>query len=283
MDFQTFRQRQKNITIDGIIDEPVTVAYTDVGVGEPLLLLHGIPTWSFLFHEIIDPLSQRYRVIAPDLIGYGYSDHRYRFDRSIEVQADMIERFLDKLGIPAANFVAHDIGGGVALILADRSPDLVRTMVLSNSVAYDSWPIDEMLQLGHPRNAKMAPEDVKQLMEEALDVGLSRPDRLTDEFRTGIAKPYLEPDGIVSLVRNAASINTNHTTKLTDRINRLTHPTLLLWGVDDQWQPVSTAEQLVKDMPNAKLHAVENCSHWVPQDAPEEFAGAVLEFLDQVG
>ncbi|QDS87867.1 2-hydroxy-6-oxo-6-phenylhexa-2,4-dienoate hydrolase [Rosistilla ulvae] len=281
MNFQTFQQRQKRITLDGIIDEPVTVAYTDVGAGEPLVLLHGIPTWSFLFHEIIEPLSQRYRVIAPDLLGYGFSDHRDRFDRSIEVQADMVERFLAELDIPAAHFVAHDIGGGVALILADRSPDLVRTMVLSNSVAYDSWPIDEMLKLGHPRNAKMEPADVKQFLEEAFKVGLSRPDRLTDEFRTGISKPYLQRDGIISLVRNAASLNTNHTTKLTERIKLLKQPTLLLWGVDDRWQPVSTAEQLVKEMPNAKLRAIENCSHWVPQDAPQEFTEAVLGFLDE--
>ncbi|TWU15523.1 alpha/beta fold hydrolase [Allorhodopirellula heiligendammensis] len=281
MNHQTFRSRQKSIEINGIIDESLTVAYTDVGKGDPVLLLHGIPTWSYLFHEIIEPLSERYRVIAPDLIGYGYSDRRDRFDRSIAVQADVIERFLAELDIESAHFVAHDIGGGVALILADRVPKLVRSMVLSNSVAYDSWPVDEMLTLGHPRNAKMKPEEMKELLEKAFEFGLSRPERLTDEFREGVMAPYLDPEGIVSLVRNASSLNTNHTTPLTDRLSRMSQPTRLLWGVDDRWQPVSTAERLIRDMPHAELHPIKNCSHWVPQDAPEDFTALTLDLLNQ--
>ncbi len=281
MNHQTFRSRQKSIEINGIIDESLTVAYTDVGKGDPVLLLHGIPTWSYLFHEIIEPLSERYRVIAPDLIGYGYSDRRDRFDRSIAVQADVIERFLAELEIESAHFVAHDIGGGVALILADRVPKLVRSMVLSNSVAYDSWPVDEMLTLGHPRNAKMKPEEMKELLEKAFEFGLSRPERLTDEFREGVMAPYLDPEGIVSLVRNASSLNTNHTTPLTDRLSRMSQPTRLLWGVDDRWQPVSTAERLIRGMPHAELHPIKNCSHWVPQDAPEDFTALTLDLLNQ--
>lgn len=281
MNYQTFRNRQQSIELDGIIDDSLTVAYTDIGEGEPLLLLHGIPTWSYLFHEIIEPLAEHYRVIAPDMIGYGYSDRRDRFDRSIAFQADVIERFLAELNLASAHFIAHDIGGGVAMIVADRTPKLVRSMVLSNSVAYDSWPIDEMLALAHPRNAKMKPAEMKELLEKAFEFGLSRPERLTDEFREGIIAPYLEPEGIVSMVRNAASLNTNHTTPLTGRLSQMSQPTLMLWGIDDRWQPVSTAERLVKDMPNAKLHALKNCSHWVPQDAPVEFTTLTLDFLNQ--
>ncbi|EMI56378.1 alpha/beta fold hydrolase [Rhodopirellula sallentina] len=283
MDVKTFRNRQKNIAIDGIVDDSLQIAYTDVGEGQPLLLLHGIPTWSYLFHEIIDPLAEQYRVIAPDLIGYGYSDRRDQFDRSIAFQADVIERFLAALDIDSAHFVAHDIGGGVAMIIADRNPQLVRSMVLSNSVAYDSWPIDEMLTLGHPRNANMSTEDIEELFDKSLKSGLSRKERLTDEFRQGLMSPYLEKDGIVSLVRNAASLNTNHTTPLTSRLDQMSQPTLLLWGEDDGWQPISTAESLVKDMPNVKMHPIKNSSHWVPQDASEEFTAATLEFLSTAG
>lgn len=282
MNIQEFRKRQQTISLDGVIHEPLDVAYTDVGEGEPILLLHGIPTWSFLFHDVIDTLAQHYRVIAPDMIGYGYSDRRDQFDRSIEFQADFVERFLEHLDVESAHFVAHDIGGGVALILADRKPELVRSMVLSNSVAYDSWPVDEMLAMGHPRNAKMKPEEMTEKLVESFQFGLTRSERLTEEFKEGIVTPYQERDGIVSLVRNAASLNTNHTTPLTSRLGQMQQPTLLLWGEDDKWQPISTAEQLVKDMPHAELHPVKDCSHWVPQDNPEEFASATLEFLQRV-
>jgi len=282
MHIKTFRDRQKFVMLDNVLNEPVRVAYTDKGSGPPLLLLHGIPTWSFLFHEMIDQLSENFRVIAPDMLGYGYSDLRDCFDRSIEIQADMIESLLAYLGISQAHFVAHDIGGGVAMILADRSPELVRSMVLSNSVAYDSWPIEEMLSLAHPKNAKMKPEDMRQLLSKTFEVGLSRKERRTSEFEEGIMTPYLEREGIVSMVRNAASLNTNHTTCLTSKLHKLTQPTLFIWGIDDQWQPVSTAERLVNDLPDAQLHRVENCSHWVPQDAPEEFTTATIDFLNSI-
>jgi len=279
MDVKTFRSRQQTIQLEGVIEDPLTIAYTDIGEGEPLVLLHGIPTWSYLFHEVIEPLAAEYRVIAPDMAGYGYSDRRDRFDRSIEFQADVLERFLEQLDVDSAHFVAHDIGGGVALILADRSPGLVRSLVLSNSVAYDSWPIQEMLSLGHPKNTKMKPDELREMLEETFTVGLSRPERRTEEFREGIMAPYLDSEGITSLVRNAAALNTNHTTALTDRMGQIEQPTLLLWGEDDNWQPISTAHQMIEDMPHAYLHAVSNCSHWVPQDVSEEFAAATLKFL----
>ncbi|MHC2067551.1 alpha/beta fold hydrolase [Bremerella sp. T1] len=282
MNVQSFRERQQTVMLEGIVGEPVRVSYTDIGSGPPMLLLHGIPTWSFLFHEMIDDLAKQYRVIAPDMIGYGFSDRRDCFDRSIEVQANMVEQLLKHLEISYAHFVAHDIGGGVAMIVADRSPEIVRSMVLSNSVAYDSWPIEEMLSLANPDNTKMSPDEMKQFLSKTFEVGLSRPEKRTDEFKNGIMAPYLDQEGIRSLVRNAASLNTNHTTSLTARLNKLNQPTLFLWGEDDNWQPISTAERLVEDMPHAKLTPIKKCSHWVPQDAPDEFTRETLNFLESV-
>ncbi|WP_315853972.1 alpha/beta fold hydrolase [Crateriforma spongiae] len=279
MKIQDFRKRQQMHSLEGLIDTPLQIAATDVGDGDAVVLLHGIPTWSFLFHEVIDPLAEHFRVVAPDMAGYGYSDRRDRFDRSIEFQADVIESLLDEMGVDRAHFVAHDIGGGVALILADRRPELVRSMVLSNSVAYDSWPVDEMLALGHPRNAQLSREEMTDKLVESFQFGLSRKERLTDEFKEGIIAPYQEPEGIVSLVRNAASLNTNHTTPLTHRLHKMQQSTLLLWGEDDRWQPIDTAERLVKDLPNAELHPMRNCSHWTPQDNPDEFVSETLRFL----
>ena len=91
--------------------------------------------------------------------------------------------------------------------------------------------------------------------------------------------PYADDEGKISLIRNASALNTNHTMALVDRHSSITAPTLLLWGVDDPWQPIEDGERLEQDIPYAKLVRLEKASHWVPQDAPDEFAQEILAFL----
>ncbi|MGJ3252671.1 MAG: alpha/beta fold hydrolase [Elainellaceae cyanobacterium] len=274
-----FRARQTTLELNGIFDFPVRIAYTDVGEGSPILLLHGIPTWSYLYNDVIPLLAQHYRVIAPDMLGHGWSDRRDRFDRSLVVQAQMVRQFLDTLGLDRVNLVGHDTGGGVSLILGIEAPERIHTLTLTNIVAYDSWPIDDMLMVGHPRWKHKPVEEIVAYLEEGLKDGLSRPDRLTSEFRAGIIAPYADPEGQLSLIRNASSLNTNHTMALVDRHCDIPVPTLLLWGEDDPWQPVTDGERLAKEIPNAKLVRIKNASHWLPQDAPKEFAEAIATFL----
>ena len=159
-----FRQRQKSVELDGLSYKPLRVAYTDVGTGDPVILLHGIPTWSFLYNEVIPLLAETARVIAPDFLGHGYSDRRDFFDRSLLAQTGMIIRLMDHLGIERADFVGHDTGGGVALIMAIDHPERVARLVLTNVVAYDSWPIDDMIALGNPNWRSKSPREVADFL-----------------------------------------------------------------------------------------------------------------------
>jgi pimeloyl-ACP methyl ester carboxylesterase len=277
----TFRERQRHVTLDGIVHLPVEVAYTDVGEGEPLVLLHGIPTWSFLYHEVIDQLAKHYRVIAPDFLGHGYSDRRDRFDRSLPTQARMVVRLLEYLSIEAATLVGHDTGGGVALTLAIEQPESVHRLVLSNAVAYDSWPIDDMHALGNPGWKHKSTGELIDLLREGFGEGLSREGRLTEEFQHGITAPYADEVGKLSLIRNASALNTNHTMALVDRQRDVRAPTLLLWGVDDPWQPIADGERLASEISDSQLIRVEHASHWLQQDAPEEFSREVMRFLEE--
>jgi pimeloyl-ACP methyl ester carboxylesterase len=279
LDHFAFRARQQTLELDGLFDFPVRIAYTDIGEGEPIVLLHGIPTWSYLYNDVIPQLAQQYRVIAPDFLGHGWSDRRDRFDRSLVVQAAMIQKFLDALDLPTVHLVGHDTGGGVGLILAIEAPERINRLILSNIVAYDSWPIDDMLMVGHPRWVEKSNQEIVDYLAGGLSDGLSRPERLTDRFREGIVAPYANDEGKISLIRNASALNTNHTMALVDRHSSITAPTLLLWGVDDPWQPVNDGERLATEIPNATLVKVERASHWIPQDAPDEFAQAILSFL----
>lgn len=279
MDHHRFIARQKLLDLDSLAHTAVRIAYTDIGDGPPLILMHGIPTWSYLYHQVIDKLAETNRVIALDFIGHGSSDQRDGLDRSLIAQRDMILAFMDALGLACATLVGHDTGGGVALIMAVENPDRVERLVLSNIVAYDSWPIDDMIQIGHPGWAKKSNEEIRDFLIFGFDDGLSRKAQLTEEFVEGIVAPYTTDRGKVSLIRNASSLNTNHTTMLIGRHNTIRAKTLLVWGEDDPWQPVTDGEKLSREIPGAKLIRVPNASHWIPQDAPEDWLASVQPFV----
>jgi len=279
MNHLDFRARQKTVVLGDLAYLPLTVAYTDVGSGEPVVLLHGIPTWSYLYHDVIPLLEPDVRVIAPDFLGHGYSDRRDRFDRSLRAQTDMILRLLDELRIEQATIVGHDTGGGVALIMGIEHPDRVKRLILSNIVAYDSWPIDDMIALGNPNWRAKTPREVADFVASGLPDGLYNRGRLTDEFRAGIVAPYSDEEGKISLIRNASALNTNHTMMLVDRHKDIRAPTLVLWGVHDPWQTIKDGESLAQEIPSARLVRLDKASHWLQQDAPRDFAREVLAFV----
>ena len=282
MNHEEFTSLQRHVTLTDVARVPVDVAYLDLGNPDShdvILFLHGIPTWSYLYSDVLPLIDARYRVIAVDFLGHGYSERRDICDRSLEAQAVMVPGLLRHLGIDAVHLVGHDTGGGVALILAIDHPELLRTMTISNAVAYDSWPIDDMIQLGDPGWQSKPPEEIAAFIRAGLPDGISRVHRLTDEWKDGIVAPYSNAEGALSLIRNAAALNTNHTTSLTPLLSTITTPTLLLWGVDDPWQSFADAQRLHADIPSSTLIAVEGASHWLPRDAPEEFVEGLMSFI----
>lgn len=280
MNVADFAKRQTHVILDGIVDMPVNVAYTDIGQGEPIILLHGIPTWSYLYNNVIDTFGKAYRVIAPDFLGHGYSDQRDLFDRSIEVQARMVLRLMRHLNLTKGHLIGHDTGGGVSLILAIKHSDVVDKLVLSNIVVYDSWPIEDMLALGNPHWASKPIEEIADFLLEGYKRGLSNPEQLTDIFIEGIKKPYLTKEGMISLLRNASSLNTNHTTSLVSRHQDITAETLLLWGIDDPWQTITDGRRLQKEIPNSRIIELVKTSHWLQQDNPKQYMYHIMEFLN---
>jgi haloalkane dehalogenase len=277
---ERFRDRQQTVELDGLGPLSLRIAYTDAGAGEPVLLLHGIPTWSFLYADAIPLLEPHCRVIAPDFLGHGWSDRRDRFDRSLTAQTAAMLALLDALEIERATIVGHDTGGGVALIMGIEHPERVARLVLSNVVAYDSWPIDDMIALSDPRWRDKAPREVADFVAGGLPDGIHNAERLTPDFREGIVAPYADEEGKISLIRNASALNTNHTMALVDRHAEISAPTLVLWGRHDPWQTIADGERLAAEIPNAELMPVE-ASHWIPQDAPERFASEIVAFLDR--
>lgn len=185
---------------------------------------------------------------------------------------------MDTLSIESAAVVAHDIGGGVALRLATLSPRRVSKLCLLNTVSYDSWPIEAMLQVGHPEaRRKLSASTLLTLLKQALKQGFaSSPD---GSLLDGLLAPYATEVGKLSLIRNAAALNTTLTTELTPLLSGLTIPVLILWGEDDVFQAVRFGERLARDIPRAKLIRVPQARHFVMIDQPQVVADHVTAFL----
>jgi len=270
----TAAQHSTTVDVDG---HDLEVAYYDEGEGDPVVLLHGIPTNSYLFAKAVGPIAEGRRVIAPDMVGYGNSQMTDDFDRSIRAQEQMIRGLVEDLGLGTIDFVGHDLGGGVGLRYAVHHADAVERLVLSNSVAYDSWPIKTITDLGLPESARdNSPADVQGMLD-----GLFRSTLYADDpdesFIEAMKAPWNSEEGVTSLVRNAVGTNTSHTTEVDP--SEVTADTLLLWGLEDEFQPVQWAERLEEDIPSCELVGLEESNHWVPADRHEAFRDHCAEFL----
>jgi pimeloyl-ACP methyl ester carboxylesterase len=266
-------QETATVTVD---DHDLEVAYRDEGSGDPVVFLHGIPTNSYLFHAQIDAVAAERRVIAADMVGYGNSSMRDGFDRSIRAQEVAIRGLVDELGLGAIDFVGHDLGGGVGLRYAARTPDAIEKLVLSNSVAYDSWPIQIITDLGLPESAREnSVEDIQGMLDGLFRQTLLGEDH-DEAFIEAMKAPWASEEGVVSVVRNASATNTSHTTEVDPR--DVTADTLLLWGTEDEFQPIEWAERLEEDIDSCELVGLE-ANHWVPEDRREAFREPLVEFL----
>ncbi|UPV73959.1 alpha/beta hydrolase [Halorussus limi] len=269
------------VTVDG---HDLEMAYYDAGgdgdstaSDNPVVLLHGIPTSSFLWRDVATALADDRRVVVPDMVGYGQSSMRDEFDRSIRAQEAAVADLLDGLGADTVSFVGHDLGGGVALRYAVHRPDAVDRLALSNAVAYDSWPVEPIVDIGLPSTAKEnTVEEVQQTLDDMFRESLTAEDP-EEEFVEGMKAPWNSEEGLVSLVRSAAATNTNHTTEIDP--NEVTAEALLLWGADDQFQPIETAERLADDIESAEVVGLDDANHWVVQDRPDRYLEELRSFL----
>lgn len=282
--WQAFKDAQLETTLPAgmAAHTPIKVRYIDAGENKlgTILLMHGIPTWGFLYHQIIPILvGAGYRVIAPDFMGHGWSDRRDCFDRSFQDQARMILALLKTIKIEKVDVVGHDTGGAVALILAIEHAQIVNRLVITNSVCYDRFD-DDMLDFGHPMRWKHRPiTDLTKVLEESLSAGIYNKQCLTVGFREGIIAPWASDEGKLSLIRNASALNANQTMALVDRHGSIKAKTMVLWGLKDPWQKLEDGQQLASEIPNAIFKGLENASHWLQQDCPEEFANCLLDFF----
>ena len=257
------------------------IAYLEVGDGPPLVLLHGIPTSSLLWRNVIPILARSRRVIAPDMLNYGLSDKPERADVSIAAQARILVGLLNALGLARVDLAAHDIGSGVAQIMAVRHRERLNRLVLANAVCFDSWPIPEFKPL-QASNAEddMTFEEFDTMMRDFIPQGVANESSLSDETIELIMRPWEGEVGKAALFRNLRRLNPEYTMAIARELETLDLQTLILWGDKDEFQKPEYAHRLAETIPGARLEWIAGAAHWIMEEQPDEVAARIAKFID---
>lgn len=255
------------------------LAFVDEGDGPPAVLLHGFPTSSYLWRDLVPILAPRFRTIAPDLLGYGDSEKpEDPAMLSVTRQAGYVGEALDALGLEDTALVGHDIGGGIAQLVALEVG--VRSLVLVDSIAFDSWPIEAVRMLQDADPEGVDEPFIRTMVGAALDTGMAHPERLAEVDREEYVRPWAADP--VAVIRAALGIDGRGLVDVEERLAGLDARVLVVWGEDDPFQPVGLAERLGDAMPGATVALLPGCSHYVTEDAPEAVLPLIADYLRRV-
>ncbi len=262
----------------------IPMRWEEAGEGAPVVFVHGIPTSPRLWRHVV-PKVRGARSMAWEMVGYGASIPQGQ-DRDISVvmQAHYLALWMHEVGLgDGAVVVGHDLGGGVAQILAVRNPELVRGLVLMNCISYDSWPIAPVraIRAAGPLFGRMPDSAFGRFYAAFLRGG--HDDR--EHWRESVSEHlpfYKKADGAQALVRQARSLNVRDTLGVAAQIPHLDVPARLVWGTADGFQPVGYGYRLAYEL-GGSIERIEGGMHFVPEDHPDEVAAAVNGILKQVG
>jgi pimeloyl-ACP methyl ester carboxylesterase len=282
------RVRHRRVDVGG-----VTCFYREAGPADApaVLLPHGYPCSSYEFRNFMPALADRWRLLAPDFPGCGYSDTAPNFRHDFDGYTDFLERFLERVAVERFALYLHDFGSQIGLRLAMRRPERIAALIIQNGDIYEDQfgPKYEPLQR-YFRNP--TPEARAQLAEAVTEEGFK------DEFLNDLPPEVAEsvpPDlwklhwSLMDAERRAIAVGV--IAKLKDNLEWFPRyqaylreqrpPTLIVWGPRDGFMPEGAARAYLRDLPEAELHLLDG-GHWLLETHLEQVVLRARAFLDRV-
>jgi pimeloyl-ACP methyl ester carboxylesterase len=275
--------------VDGL-----TIFYREAGAmtAPAILLLHGFPTSSHMFRDLIPLLAQDFRVIAPDLPGFGFSDapDRSHFTYTFDRLADVIERFTEELGLARYALYIFDYGAPVGLRLAIRHPERITAIVSQNGNAYEEglsagWnPIQQYWDAPTPAHrtalkAFLTPDSVKWQYLHGTDESLVAPEAYTLDSAL-LARPGNE-DIQLDLFLDYAS-NVKLYPRFQEYFRSRRPPMLAVWGKNDPFFVPAGAQAFTRDNPSAHVQMLDT-GHFALETHYAEIGRTIRDFAALVG
>ena len=258
----------------------ITTNYLTAGDGKPVLLLHGSGPGVTAYANwrlTIPALSQHLRVIAPDLVGFGFTERPEGVSYDMDTWVGQAIGLLDALDIERAHLVGNSFGGALALALASRHPDRVERLVLMGSVGVPFEITD-----GLDRVWGYEPSIAQ--MRELLDLFAYSRELVSDElaevrYRASIQPGFQESFAAMFPAPRQRWVDAMVTPD--EDLARLPHPTLVVHGRDDLIIPPANALHLLDTIPDVRLHIFGRCGHWTQIEHADEFNRLVVSFLSE--
>lgn len=268
--------------------------YVDEGKGDPIVLLHGEPTWGYLYRKFIPVLSKTNRVVVPDHMGFGKSDVPLDKKYILSEHVDNLTKLLLELKLKKMTLVMQDWGGPIGFGFATIKPDLIKGIVILNTsvgVAKSHrrlW-FESMVENGTYEqlmgNMKVfipnmmfeflqrkIPRDEKKLMKKAY----TAPFPNKDYCMGAMAFPKDIPKG-----RDHPSSEIMQ--KIRDNLVLLKNKSkILIWGMQDKIFPPKIIDVWLKIYPDLKVNKIENAGHFLQEDAPEKVIEKIIDFIEEI-
>lgn len=263
--------------------ENVKVHYLSAGKGETIILLHGWPTSSYLWRNIITELSDQYRVIAIDLPGFGKSDKRVEDSYSFRYYSKVLTGFLSNLDIDNFSLGVHDLGGPVGLFWMINNQDRVDRLILLNTLAYPKFSYAVKLfylstVLPGVRNWLSSPRGIKW----SIKFGVNQKEKLTEEIIEYYQKPFQEKESRKALLKSIQRLSMKGYEEIEANLPSYENPVLILYGEKDKILPNvdKTMKKIKEDLPQAKIISYSDCGHFIQEEIPEELGSRIKEFMN---
>jgi cis-3-alkyl-4-acyloxetan-2-one decarboxylase len=269
--------------------------YVDEGAGEPVILVHGNPTWSFYFRELIKGLKDTHRVIAPDHLGCGLSDKpsSKEYDFTLKSRVRDFETFVNHLNLDRKiTLVVHDWGGMIAMAWAIRHLEKISRLVILNTAAFlppEGKSLPLRLKLLHicPWFAVPAVQGLNLFARAALFMAPRK--KLSPLIRKGLIAPYRSWQNRLAILKFVQDIPLFETDASYDivqetdrRLSCLSHiPMLILWGAKDFVFDRDYYSEWVRRFPRATAKLYEEAGHYILEDIPERVLIEIRDFLNE--
>ncbi|MDQ4065753.1 MAG: alpha/beta hydrolase [Actinomycetota bacterium] len=278
---------------DSTVDVGGTKIFTrESGDGDPLLLLHGFPQTGHCWRLVAAHLADRFRVIVPDVPGFGASGAPP--DHDAGAVAALFGRYLDQLGVSKATVVGHDWGGAFAFRMALDSPERVERLVITNSPfrQVNPWRMWYVFFFNIP----VVPEVTfralgPQMIATAFQRGATRHENLDDSTIRVYQEAFADPERVSAALGYYRTVTRKALVKQFQRRRpavetgiegdtgrRITSPTLIVWGMRDPVLTPGLLKGMRRDIPHAEIVELPGVGHFVPEEAPDALAEAIARF-----
>lgn len=266
------------------IDDKNQMHYIDEGDGEVILMMHGNPTWSFFYRNLIKDLSKNHRVIVPDHIGCGLSSKNEDYDYALKNHIQNVQTLIDSLGIKTFSLIVHDWGGAIGMGLATNNVAKVKSIVAMNTAAFTSDEIPARINILRNPIGEFVIRSFNAFAYPATFMAVNH--KMKDVVKKGFLLPYSNYSTRIATAKFVRDIpmSKDHQTypvlkKIEDQLSELKCPVLLLWGEKDFCFTMNFYRRWLDFFPNALHKSYPNAGHYLIEDEYQDVKNQIEKFI----